>query len=146
MKTTEFQNLLFDLSRTMVVLDRSEKVCCGLTASQGIVVERISREGAITMNSLSGKLGLAVSSLTRVLDILVRDGVIGRVQSEQDRRKVLVSLTGKGKLLAGQLNSCTADYCKAILKNIPAGDRDNVIHSLSLILKAVNKANKGCCR
>lgn len=49
------------------------------------------------MNQLSERMSLARSTMTRVVDTLVRDGILERVRDREDRRLVEVQLTEKGK-------------------------------------------------
>jgi DNA-binding MarR family transcriptional regulator len=50
------------------------------------------------MRELAEACSLALSTMTGVIDRLVNKGLMRRRHSEEDRRVVLISLTGRGKL------------------------------------------------
>jgi DNA-binding MarR family transcriptional regulator len=98
------------------------------------------------MNELSRELGTAVSTVTRVVDLLVRDGVVDRKENPGDRRKVCIELTGKGKELEQKLKKCSEDYSGEILSAIPQEKRGAVLESLELLNQAVDQVKKKCCK
>lgn len=56
-----------------------------------------SPEGRLRLLDLAHSLVTSPSSVTRIMDKLVRQGFIVRRESEQDRRETFASLTPKGK-------------------------------------------------
>jgi DNA-binding MarR family transcriptional regulator len=50
----------------------------------------------MTVNQIAEKLILNTNTVTPLLKRMETDGILSRVQSQQDQRKVLVSLTEKG--------------------------------------------------
>ena len=49
------------------------------------------------MSELAASAGVAPPTATRMLDALVRDGLVERTPAEHDRRVVLISLTAGGR-------------------------------------------------
>ncbi len=141
----EFTLILKNLLRKVNRIDRNEKICHGVTVSQCQIIEIIHENEEISMNRLSDETGLATSTLTRVVDLLVRDGIVKRNRSENDRRKVFLVLSKKGLNLQKKLHSCSLEYTGEILGNIPVGKREDVINSLKLLDTAVSKPVLGCC-
>ena len=97
------------------------------------------------MKELSQAVGLAISTLTRILDVLVRDKIVCRYQSQQDRRKVNICLTKKGKALAEKLNECGEKFWSKIFEAIPPQKKQEITDNLSLLLHAIEGAEKACC-
>jgi DNA-binding MarR family transcriptional regulator len=148
-KTSEcvkFSDLIGRLIRSLSLLERDQKVCCGTTMSQCYTIEALARERALSMHELSRNMGVTMSTMTRVIDILVRDGVVDRKSSSEDRRIVCVELTAKGTDLARKLRDCADDYSKQILNLVPAEHRAEVVKSLVLLADAVDKVRCGECR
>ncbi|MFH1761193.1 MAG: MarR family transcriptional regulator [bacterium] len=133
------------LIRKLIILDRNEKVCHGVTMSQCCLIEALYINKILTMNVLGNKLGLAISTLTRITDILVRDSIVKRDRSSKDRRKVCISLTDKGKNLAKKLIKCSEKYKQDILETIPLKKRQQIIDSLKQLNRAVEITNQICC-
>ena len=88
--------LMGQLVRKLNLLNKDQRVCYGLTIPQCYTIEILDQKGQLPMSLLSGELGTAISTVTRVVDVLVRDGLILRCENPDDRRKVCVKLSEKG--------------------------------------------------
>lgn len=74
-----------------------------LTVSQFGVLEAIYHLGPLCPRSLSQKLLKSTGDVTLVLDNLEKRGLVRRVRSVEDRRKVTVELTDAGRDLIAQV-------------------------------------------
>lgn len=74
-----------------------------LTLSQFGVLETIDDLGPLCQRALSQKLLKSTGDMTLVLDNLEKRGLVRRVRSVEDRRKVTVELTGAGRDLIGRV-------------------------------------------
>ena len=61
------------------------------------IIEAIGKEGARSMSAVAKSLSVTVGTLTIAINNLVKKGYVDRVRSEEDRRVVLISLSGKGE-------------------------------------------------
>ncbi|MFH1220275.1 MAG: MarR family transcriptional regulator [Candidatus Eisenbacteria bacterium] len=142
----EFSRLIGRLVRNLSLLDRDQKVCRGITLSQCYTIETLARRGTLSMKALSHEMGVTISTMTRVIDVLVRDGVVAREASPEDRRRVCVGLTDKGLDLARRLGRCSDDYSKQILSRIPSARRKDVLTSLGLLADATETVRDDKCK
>lgn len=140
-----FSQLVGRLMRQLNLLNRDQKVCYGVTLPQCYTIETVSREGQLTMNELSRLMGVSLSTMTRVVDVLVRDEVLERVPNPSDRRKVCIRLTAKGQELARKLKACTESYTLEILEKIPKEKQAQVIESMGLLSEAIETVKQKCC-
>ena len=131
--------------KRMLQVDRHEKACFGVTLSQHYVIATLDRRKTLTMNALSQETGQAISTLTRIVDILVRDKLVARKPSEEDRRKVLVELTEKGNKLAKELRKCSETFWTHVMKTIPDEKKKQIIESLQLLDNALDNTDMACC-
>jgi len=70
----------------------------GLTLAQYQLLEPLrSDEEELTVSVLAVGAGVAPPTATRMLDALVRDGLVTRRPAEHDRRAVLIALTPAGR-------------------------------------------------
>jgi DNA-binding MarR family transcriptional regulator len=69
----------------------------GLTLAQFHLLEPLRGGGELTVSELAVGAGVAAPTATRMLDALVRDGLVTRRPAEHDRRAVLIGLTGDGR-------------------------------------------------
>jgi len=142
---SQFIEIMTRFMQKIMVMDRAEKYCYGVTLSQAYVISTLQRQNMLSMNELSQELRLAISTLTRIVDVLVRDGIVCRNTNEQDRRKVCTCLTEKGKDLAGKLQACSENFWSKILFAIPDEKRKQVTANLDLLLQAIEGEEKTCC-
>ena len=77
----------------------SEKNIDAFNGAQGRILYVLQQEDGISIRSLSVKCGLAITSLTTMLERMENQGLISRVQSETDKRKTLLFLTEKAHAL-----------------------------------------------
>jgi len=68
-----------------------------VTLTQFRALTMIVRHGPVPATTLARLVGVAPSSLTRMCDRLVRDGLLARQASVGDRRVVTLSLTRQGE-------------------------------------------------
>ncbi len=68
----------------------------GLSATQTAALATIVREGPITLGALAANEGLSKPSITKVVEKLESQGLIGRQAGPDDRRVCLVSATAQG--------------------------------------------------
>lgn len=120
-------------------LQRDEKRCFGVSLSRCVTLETLLQEGPLPVRELANRLGLDASTVTRSIDGLVREGLVRRTRDEtQDRRKVFVGLSARGRTLAGKLVQCADSYSDEILARIPKERREDVLHALGVLVEAVD--------
>jgi MarR family transcriptional regulator, organic hydroperoxide resistance regulator len=141
----EMGSVIQRLVRVIQLFERDQIKIYGFTTSQCNTLLEIQKAGSLTMNELSERMKLNTSTMTRVLDNLVRDKYITRDRDETDRRIVVVTLTGQGKEAASRLSGSVKEYYKKIIENIPEGHVDEVLNSVNILQKAFEKANPNCC-
>jgi DNA-binding MarR family transcriptional regulator len=129
--------LISKLIHRIIIMDREEKSCQGVTLSQHYTLDVLLRRHELTMKDLSQELNLAISTLTRIVDILVRDGLIQRRSSPSDRRKVLVTLSEKGRKKADHLRRCTQRFWAKILDSVPEENKDDLAYQIKMLLNAI---------
>ena len=71
----------------------------GLTGPQLILMRSIKELGKVTIRQLSAHTNVSPATATTILDRLERNGLVVRVRSTTDKRKVHANLTEKGELL-----------------------------------------------
>lgn len=128
-----------------------EGICChGISVSQCYTLDTLDRSGASTMTELAGGLVLELSSMTRVVDQLVKKNLVTRVRDPHDRRICRVKISAKGRRLVQTIRAELVDEHEMILKTIPAESRDAVITAISQLLRAFQQrqaflSENACC-
>jgi DNA-binding MarR family transcriptional regulator len=87
------------LSRTVTALYEEELRPLGLKASQMNVMTAIAASGEARLSTLADRIALEPSSLSRVVDVMRRNGWVETVADPDDDRARLARLTDAGNAL-----------------------------------------------
>ncbi|CAH0530339.1 MarR family winged helix-turn-helix transcriptional regulator [Vibrio hippocampi] len=93
------EDVLVSLRQIIRAIDlHSKKLSkeAGLTGPQLILMRSIKELGEVTIRQLSNHTNMSPATATTILDRLERNGLIERVRSTMDKRKVHAVLTEKG--------------------------------------------------
>lgn len=137
----EVGEMVQKLVRVFQLFERDYIKIHGFTTSQCYTMIEIYKSGHIAMGALSEKMNLDISTMTRIVDKLVRDRYITRNRDELDRRIVVLSHTEKGKSAVLALKESVNSYYRKIIENIPQDRFDDIQKSVRTLLNAFEKAN-----
>ncbi len=99
-----------------------------------IVMNRTPNK-AISPSALAEKVGVKRATMTGLLDGLERQGLVERIAHPEDRRKLGIRLTNKGRQLLDEMLPGYYDQIGKLMENLSEKERQ----SLGLILGKVNK-------
>ena len=126
--------------RTCQLFERQQIKTHGFTSSQCHLLLEILKAETMTINEISSKMNLEISTITRIMDNLVRDGFVVRTRSPQDKRIVEASLTKTGRQAAVKLRESIYSYYQNIISFLPRGHVREVMAAAQLLLTAVEQA------
>lgn len=141
-------NLQHQVYRLVREYELCDQMCMGqyrVTASQGYTMLTLPESESMTMNALSEAMGLANSTMTRMIDQLVGKGFVRREADEEDRRVVCVSLTAQGKETRRNLEQAQQYFFGQVLTEIPQDERHVFLQVLERIVAAIEKVRKNGC-
>lgn len=111
-----------------------------LTMSQMKVLLLLYSERAATMGQLASRLGVALSTLTGIVDRLVERELVARHESPHDRRQVVCQLTATGQALAERLQQAGRTQLAQLLRTLQPHELATVMSSLKLLVAAARRA------
>jgi DNA-binding MarR family transcriptional regulator len=135
-------DLLQRTVRTCQILERAQIKLQGFSNSQCYILLELLKNKTLTINEISTKMGLEISTITRIMDNLVRDRLIIRQRAVCDKRMVEASLTAAGRQAALNLQVNIRDYYQSVISHLPPGHVREVMNAVELLLAAVEKANQ----
>lgn len=141
----DVRDTLQRMVRMIQLFERDQIKVYDFTSTQCYSLLELEKNNEMTMFDLSEKMNLNTSTMTRIVDKLVKRNLIERKRDASDRRIVLVSLTEEGKRSARKLNNSLSGYYEKILENLPDGKISDVLNSSELLIGAFEKANPNCC-
>ena len=99
------------------------------------ILEALLNKGPLPVNAIGPKVFLTAGSISTAVDRLVERGLVSRVESSEDRRVRVVSLTPKGKrLIAPVFRKHAADIRKVFADASP-----KELQALESTLKTIGK-------
>ena len=134
----EFGELLKQFLIDLQCLFRTQLKHLNLTLPQIMLISSIPIDG-IDMTSLSKKLGIENSTLTRIIRILLENGIVKKTSNPIDKRSIIVSLSRKGESLQLKIEKEMDLFISALYKNIPMENREELNESLSAFHWSVSK-------
>jgi DNA-binding MarR family transcriptional regulator len=122
--TTGIGRLLTRVKGEMIdALDR-ELAPFDITAAQYVILVRLASGETDSASTLCRGVSYDPGAMTRMIDRLERKGLVRRVRSPDDRRKVIVELTDEGKAI----------YPKLI---------ESAVHTVNRFLRGFSRADVG---
>ncbi len=125
--------------------DRNRICCHGLSVSQCYVLDALTEQGDLTMQRLAERMHLAISTMTRVVAQLVRQGYARRRRDPEDRRVVHVAITPRGKEVMATITRSLVESQKAILRTLPEGQWEGAIAVVEALGRGVREWQAACC-
>ncbi len=105
-----------------------------------VLVSLIKHGGACPIGELAGELFQSSPTMTGIVDRLVNDKLVARERElEEDRRKVVVSLTPHGKQLFVRARTARSERMRRAFNHFSAGERKEFLRLLTVYLGALEK-------
>lgn len=110
-----------------------------LPTSQMMALEELEVE-KLTVWQLSNKLRLETSTVSRLVDKLVKKGLIYREVNEKNRRELFLHLTEKGHITVNCLREQSITFYQNILNNLSESEQKIVVDGFELFIDSISKA------
>ena len=132
-----FSRRLSDLVRRLQLLEREAKADLGVTLPQAHAIHALNDATSLRMQELAETLGLAQSTVTRLVAPLKRMGLLDRRPDRNDGRATRAFLTEKGTEAVDQLEARERDLYAELVALLPETRRGEVIAAIELLHEAV---------
>ena len=139
MKPVVLSDLINEILVKSSVLGSERSFVEALTPRQAHIVMEI-KSNAFRNGDLADRLRVEPSTLTRLLDPLVKKGIVSRGLNPDNRREVLIRLTDEGRAILEELNEKMIHVCTQILRQVPEDKLETVEEGIALLLNAVRRA------
>ena len=114
-----------------------------LSDPQCAVLDFINKNPGCTMGQLSKGLEAPLSTLTGLVERLVRNGYVLRERDEKDRRLVRIRLTPPGQKTAEEIKKTYVEILRRIYYALSPRDRHSFIRIIKKIVTTFQKVNHG---
>jgi MarR family transcriptional regulator, organic hydroperoxide resistance regulator len=109
----------------------------GLSLAQYQLLEALRHTPELTVGELAESAGVAPPTATRMLDCLARDGLVSRRHSEEDRRAVLVSLTGAGTTVLAAAHEEVEAFRRRMFESLADDEREQATRLLNRLTEVL---------
>jgi DNA-binding MarR family transcriptional regulator len=113
---------------------KSEAARFKISSSQ-LEVLRYVAEGSPTMKSIAERLKITPPSVTTIIDVLVKRGLLKRESSTKDRRIIKIILTLKAWKFFTKLKDQKLTILQNIFNELKQNDKKELIRLLSILSK-----------
>ncbi len=133
MSMKDYDEVLVALRQITRAIDLHSKCLqkeTGLTTSQLLVMEIISKLGNPSPSTIAREMALSQATVTSLLDRLEKNQLVARVKSDLDKRSVTVDLTERGQELVSHAPELLQTGFLKKYRKLPDWQRHSLIASL----------------
>ncbi|MEK4514193.1 MarR family transcriptional regulator [Paenibacillus sp. FSL H8-0122] len=116
-----------------IVQEMAKQGVNGIATSHGDIIYALLHKHRLTMAELSTKIHKDKSTVTALVDKLVRLGLVMKERDQEDTRYVYVTLTGKGKELEPVFESVSSAMLKQFYRDITEEEQKTLLTILMKI-------------
>ncbi len=118
--------------------------CEGVTFHQFAILDAMAKEKEIYMADLHKLLFVEKSTTTRLVDPLIKKGLVRREKADFDSRAAKLTLTAEGRATHKKVMKCLTDFLVRILGNIKADKRKDVLEAVKIFIEAIKDSATEC--
>jgi DNA-binding MarR family transcriptional regulator len=133
--------VLIDIRKIVRAIDiHSSKLIksYGLTVPQTIVLKVIESDNSPTVGEIANSVSLSQATITNIVTRLEQRGYVTRTQCENDKRRVLVKITEKGRETIKRAPSLLHDQFTSQFQNLKKWEQLSIISSLQHVAEMMD--------
>jgi DNA-binding MarR family transcriptional regulator len=143
-----FRRILRRIERSIGFRAKEDASCCGVTLAQCHALMEIGAEEGLSVKSLSARIGLDKSTLSRTVDGLVRERLVERHVAPDNRRTAVLLLTTAGRKALAGIHADSNAWGEDLFRRIPGSKHAQVLETMTLLadaLETVYGSGQPCC-
>ena len=125
------ENCQLKIERTAEKLD--------LTVAEFKLLRSLREDEMLSAGSLAKRMGLSSSRITRIIDGLLKKGMVKKEAGGKDRRIVDIGLTRDGIAARSQLKAMYISVHEEIIKLLPSDAGESVIRAMEKLRQATRE-------
>jgi len=110
-----------------------------ITPPQVWVLRYLSRQKECSMRSLANFMQMGLSSVTGMVDRLVKQGLVNRRRTEKDRRLVFVDITAKGRRILGEILEQHRTTTLNLFELLTSEERSTYLYIIEKLVKKLSR-------
>ncbi len=135
-------NGIRQLVRVLRLGSTATEQATGLSSAQLFVLQQLAESEATSVNSLAERTLTDQSSVSVVVSRLVTKGLVERLRSPDDARRVSVRITEAGMAVLGKAPPTLQTQLIQVLRSMPPQSLHAFVHELTHIVTQLGAANE----
>lgn len=111
----------------------------GLSTAATAALSRLLREGPLRLTDLANAEGISQPGMTQLVTRMEREGLVQRTVSADDRRAVLVAVTGAGRDFMLQRRAERAEVLQNLLDGLEPGEQAAIAAAIPALVRLVEQ-------
>ena len=136
---SHLDNLLPVLIKHFQVPDLHKLVGIKITFQQYLALNILIKKGRCMISDLSKNLGVALSTMTELVNRLAKKQFVKKIKDYKDRRIVWINLTKKGAKIIQEINRRKQEHILSILEKLTEKERKLLIDILERVSQVAKK-------
>jgi len=135
-----YLNLLRDFGRiyTQRIMSNDSSVV-DLKQSQVKAIYAFRDQDSFSMKELADNAGVKLPNMTLMIDEMEQAGMVIRTRDKDDRRKVMVGLTAKGRKARDRFLELRQTFAKEMFVRLQKEDKEELLSSLASVCRILDK-------
>ena len=136
---SHLDNLLPVLVKHFQIPDLHKLLGIKITFQQYLTLNILIKKGRCMVSDLSKSLGVALSTMTELVNRLVKKRFVKKIKDYRDRRIVWINLTKKGVKIIQEINRKKKKHILTVLEKLTEKERQLLIDILERISQVAKK-------
>jgi DNA-binding MarR family transcriptional regulator len=132
---SDLRPVLLRLAREL----RKETEQLGITGHQATLLWLVKRSPGLSLAELAAEEGISAPAMSGHVDRLERAGLLERVRSTEDRRRVGLELTGDGAKLLRRIRARRTGWLTTRLRELPSDDLETLEAALPALRRLLDE-------
>jgi len=141
---SDLMDVFSGLSQVMRCCCRDEAFCEGVTFHQFMILDTVVKAKELHMADLHQILSVQKSTTTRLVNPLLKKGLLRRGKADHDSRAVKLTLTKEGIETHKKVRLCLMDFYQKVTNNIPEKKKAEVLECVKIFISAIKNSSNAC--
>jgi DNA-binding MarR family transcriptional regulator len=119
---------------------QDEAFCENVTFNQFLILDAVAKNKELNIADLHELLAVEKSTTTRLLNPLIKKGLVNRNKDQRDFRAARLSLTNEGENTYKNVRLCLEIFLQRVIGNIPGNKRNDVLKAVKYFIQAIKNS------
>jgi DNA-binding MarR family transcriptional regulator len=147
-QNTELMEIFVGMAQVTRCCRQDVAFCEGVTFHQFMILDAVARNKTLNMAELHTLLAVEKSTTTRLVNPLIKKGLLKREKAQHDSRAITLTLTEEGKNTYQKVSLCLGGFFHKVAKNIPEVKKDQILEAIRVFIRVIkdSAADYSCCK